>query len=147
MWLEEKELLEIWINFFFYLFSSFLFLLSSYKINIKSQVKADTKVDIPFWLAKQLVPRGIVKPLMPKCFGSKARASLEADPLVVNLNDLSPYFYYMALFILEMCVNFTTNNKQQTTNNKQQTTKQQTTNNKQQTTNNKQKKKKKENLN
>ena len=59
------------------------------------------KADLPLWLARTLASRNMVQISTPRCFGARARANLSADPAVVNLNELNPYFYKFATLLLQ----------------------------------------------
>ncbi len=64
------------------------------------QLTLGAQVEIPLWLAQHLAdPRGAryVAVKTPRCFTVRARQSLLADPVSVNLKDKNEYFYMFGL--------------------------------------------------
>mgnify|MGYP002803424334 FL=1 len=58
-------------------------------------IESDTKMDLPFWLAKELCARQrrIISVELPKVYREAYRQILEADATAVDLNKLGPYYY------------------------------------------------------
>ncbi|GAB6030455.1 DNA replication complex GINS protein PSF3 [Chamberlinius hualienensis] len=61
------------------------------------------KQDLPFWLARSLCNRNnkIVSVELPTTYKKSSRDILNADATVVDLHKLGPYFYELALHLLE----------------------------------------------
>lgn len=51
------------------------------------------KVDLPFWLAAVLVQRSFVTVSVPKYYTESYRASLKANPSILQLSEKSKYFF------------------------------------------------------
>ncbi|RPA80412.1 hypothetical protein BJ508DRAFT_362601 [Ascobolus immersus RN42] len=65
-------------------------------------IKANTTILIPFWLAPWLCqigrylpdwPDGPVETALPACLNTQVLAALKASPTSLNLRDLAPYWY------------------------------------------------------
>lgn len=61
-----------------------------------------TKLELPFWLARSLCSqrRHIVSVEMPKVYRENYRQILKADPNVVDLHKLGPFFYGFGSYLL-----------------------------------------------
>ena len=57
------------------------------------QLLADTRVEVPLWLATQLALRQYVTLELPRVFQPAFREMLLADPCVVDLQAKCAYFY------------------------------------------------------
>jgi GINS complex subunit 3 len=66
-------------------------------------IEPATKMDLPFWLAKELCARRrmIISVELPKVYREAYRQILEADAMAVDLNKLGPYFYDVGGKLLE----------------------------------------------
>ena len=66
-------------------------------------IEAATKMDVPFWLAKELCARQrrVISVELPKVYREAYRQILEADATAVDLNKLGPYFYSVGAKLLE----------------------------------------------
>ena len=66
-------------------------------------IESGTKMELPFWLAKELCARQrrIISVDLPKVYREAYRQILEADATAVDLNKLGPYFYSVGGKILE----------------------------------------------
>jgi GINS complex subunit 3 len=73
------------------------------KNNNKIKIKKDTRIEIPFWLAKELVAKKIVSVDLPKNYNPKVIGSLKADATSVSLA-ASPYFYELGLELANLYV-------------------------------------------
>jgi len=69
-----------------------------------SQLKKDTAVELPLWMAQALVLKNMVKLKLPKYFGDSFRVTLLAQPAVMNLQDRSPFFYEFGLKLANLYV-------------------------------------------
>ncbi|KAI7878669.1 GINS complex, Psf3 component [Lichtheimia hyalospora FSU 10163] len=64
-----------------------------------SEVTRNTRIELPFWLAKPLatftLPNSdfIIKLEIPRPFGNRVRNNLDASPTAVDFRLLCPYFY------------------------------------------------------
>lgn len=58
-----------------------------------NKVESGTKVELPFWLARELHLRQAVSVNVPPCFNKKTREEIGADAAHVDLRNRSPYFY------------------------------------------------------
>ena len=52
-----------------------------------------TKLELPLWMASQLLEFGIINMELPRGYTEAYREVLDADPTVVNLQKLGPNFY------------------------------------------------------
>jgi GINS complex subunit 3 len=59
----------------------------------EEDLKQDTKIELPLWLAKSLDAKNMVHLEKPKYFGTKFMLHLSADPSVVNIREKSPFFF------------------------------------------------------
>jgi GINS complex subunit 3 len=66
-------------------------------------IEPTTKMELPFWLAKELCARQrkIISVELPKVYREAYRQILEADATAVDLNKLGPYFYSVGGKLLE----------------------------------------------
>ncbi|XP_047332878.1 DNA replication complex GINS protein PSF3-like isoform X2 [Impatiens glandulifera] len=64
-----------------------------------NQVEQGTKVELPFWLARELQLRQAVSVDIPMCFNKKTKDEIIADAAHVDLRTRSPYFYELGLKI------------------------------------------------
>ena len=55
------------------------------------------RVELPIWIADVLAARTLVTLEAPRCYASRFRTYLLADPVVVNLRERSPHFYETGL--------------------------------------------------
>ncbi|PSR84959.1 DNA replication complex GINS protein [Actinidia chinensis var. chinensis] len=58
-----------------------------------NKVEQGSKVELPFWLARELHLRQAVSINLPPCFNQKTRDELVADAAHVDLKNRCPYFY------------------------------------------------------
>ncbi|KAI8023549.1 hypothetical protein ACSBR2_006049 [Camellia fascicularis] len=58
-----------------------------------NKVEQGSKVELPFWLARELHLRQAVSINLPHCFNQKTREELAADAAHVDLRNRCPYFY------------------------------------------------------
>lgn len=66
------------------------------------KIKRGTKIEVPFWLARQLASKGAAKIHLPKAFASEKRiGNLKLDPASVSLGD-SPFFYEISKDVLKL---------------------------------------------
>ncbi|XP_010554658.1 PREDICTED: DNA replication complex GINS protein PSF3-like [Tarenaya hassleriana] len=56
-------------------------------------VEQGAKVELPFWLAHELVLRQVLSINIPACFNQKTRLEIQADAACVDLKSRCPYFY------------------------------------------------------
>ncbi|RVX03131.1 DNA replication complex GINS protein PSF3 [Vitis vinifera] len=56
-------------------------------------VEQGSKVELPFWLAHELLQRQAVTINVPACFNQKTRKEIQADAPCVDLRSRCPYFY------------------------------------------------------
>ena len=66
-------------------------------------IEPGTKMELPFWLAKELCARQrrIISVELPKVYREAYRQILEAEATAVDLNKLGPYFYSLGGKLLE----------------------------------------------
>ncbi|KAK7492252.1 hypothetical protein BaRGS_00016549 [Batillaria attramentaria] len=67
-----------------------------------STLQPGTKLEMPFWLARSLCSRRrhIVSVEMPRAYRESYRQIFKADPNVVDLHKLGPYFYGFGSYLL-----------------------------------------------
>ncbi|KAF9978321.1 hypothetical protein BGZ73_002912 [Actinomortierella ambigua] len=70
------------------------------------QLRARSKVDLPFWLAREIIdhPEGVV-PLdleTPEFFGAKVRNGLRAEATMVDMPKLCPQFFRFGIHFLQL---------------------------------------------
>lgn len=58
-----------------------------------SDLPMHSKVDLPLWLAQNLVDKNMVELEIPKYFGPRMRDEIMAGPSAIKLKDFSFYFY------------------------------------------------------
>ncbi|KAL6326509.1 hypothetical protein AAG906_008371 [Vitis piasezkii] len=58
-----------------------------------NSVEQGSKVELPFWLAHELLQRQAVTINVPACFNQKTRKEIQADAPCVDLRSRCPYFY------------------------------------------------------
>uniref|UniRef100_A0A5B7BRH5 Putative DNA replication complex GINS protein PSF3 n=1 Tax=Davidia involucrata TaxID=16924 RepID=A0A5B7BRH5_DAVIN len=58
-----------------------------------NKVEQGSKVELPFWLARELHLRQAAAINVPACFNKKTRDEIEADAAHVDLRNRCPYFY------------------------------------------------------
>lgn len=58
-----------------------------------NKVEQGSRVELPFWLARELHLRQAVSISLPPCFNQKTRDELAADAAHVDLKNRCPYFY------------------------------------------------------
>ncbi|KAG6602618.1 hypothetical protein SDJN03_07851, partial [Cucurbita argyrosperma subsp. sororia] len=56
-------------------------------------VESGSKVELPFWLAKELHLRQVAVMGLPACFNQRTRLEIQADAAFVDLRSRSQYFY------------------------------------------------------
>lgn len=56
-------------------------------------IQEGTKLELPFWLAKDFFSQGLISIETPKGYNQVYREILEADSNVVNLHKISPNYY------------------------------------------------------
>lgn len=66
---------------------------------LSHQLLADTRVEVPLWLATQLALRQYVTLELPRVFQPAFREMLLADPCVVDLQAKCAYFYEFGIKI------------------------------------------------
>eukprot|EP00954_Amorphochlora_amoebiformis_P006617 518971-Amorphochlora_amoeboformis.AAC.1 len=66
------------------------------------QVKAETSVQIPLWLADTLSKRGMVSIEAPDFLTKKFEQNFLADPVAMNLRNCCPLFYELGQRIAEL---------------------------------------------
>ncbi|KAI9009089.1 hypothetical protein DFJ74DRAFT_686782 [Hyaloraphidium curvatum] len=54
---------------------------------------ARSRIELPFWMASELALNEYVDVELPRCFSSRSRNDLLANPNTVELRKLCPYFY------------------------------------------------------
>ncbi|KAL9933204.1 hypothetical protein V8E36_007922 [Tilletia maclaganii] len=64
--------------------------------NEQKNIKANSRVDLPFWLAETLALHGHVTLNVPKTYSTRVRSALDANPRSVNLRNLHPSWYEFA---------------------------------------------------
>ena len=66
-------------------------------------IEPATKMELPFWLAKELCARQrrIISVEIPKVYRETYRQIFEADATAVDLHRLGPYFYSIGVKLLE----------------------------------------------
>ena len=66
-------------------------------------IEPATKMELPFWLAKELCARQrrIISVEIPKVYRETYRQIFEADATAVDLHRLGPYFYSIGIKLLE----------------------------------------------
>ncbi len=67
-------------------------------------ITKDTKLELPFWLAKDLYSEGLVDILVPKGYNQTFREILEADANCVNLHKLGPNYYRFGQHLSHMSI-------------------------------------------
>lgn len=67
-------------------------------------LKAGTKIDLPYWLAAPLLSRRIVSAKVPKVYGETYREILSADAVAVDLYRLQAQYYKFGLLIQRLPV-------------------------------------------
>ncbi|KAJ1922889.1 DNA replication protein [Tieghemiomyces parasiticus] len=60
-------------------------------------IPAQTKLELPYWLAEAMAANDLCELQMPKPFGSRMRRTLQASCYNVNFHSLCPYFYQFGL--------------------------------------------------
>ncbi|KAG8457343.1 hypothetical protein KFE25_014072 [Diacronema lutheri] len=60
------------------------------------------KIELPVYLASELLRGNHVDVLTPQCFGPQTRNALKADPDVVNLRDKNEFFFAHGLRVAEL---------------------------------------------
>lgn len=68
-------------------------------LSSKQDIKEGTHVELPFWLAKILYQRNMVRMDLPRSFSNKLSQDIAADPNAVCLRDKSPTFYEAILAV------------------------------------------------
>jgi len=63
------------------------------KNHSSTDIEANTKVELPLWLALPLSSSKIVDTEIPKYYGEQFKRSLRAEPMVLNLQEKSFYYY------------------------------------------------------
>lgn len=58
-----------------------------------NNIEKGAKVELPVWLAHDLLLRQAVTVSIPACFSHKTRKEIQADAACVDLRNRSPYFY------------------------------------------------------
>ncbi|KAK0557923.1 DNA replication protein [Tilletia horrida] len=64
--------------------------------NEQKNIKANSRLDLPFWLAEQLALHQRLQLHVPKPYTGRVRAALDANPRSVNLRNLNPNWYAVA---------------------------------------------------
>ncbi|RKO97776.1 hypothetical protein CXG81DRAFT_15714 [Caulochytrium protostelioides] len=72
--------------------------------NGEPDLTAGVKVEIPFWYIATLAHTERIDLLFPSCYGRPVLMDLTASPLAVNLAQLSPYYYKLAMLYLDLIV-------------------------------------------
>ncbi|XP_064467012.1 DNA replication complex GINS protein PSF3-like [Ornithodoros turicata] len=67
-------------------------------------LKPGTKLDLPLWLARQLLNRHVIAVEVPKVYRETYREILSADAAAVDLYRLQPHFYNFGLHIQNLPV-------------------------------------------
>ncbi|KAI9202650.1 uncharacterized protein BJ171DRAFT_512814 [Polychytrium aggregatum] len=67
-----------------------------------SDLPAETRVELPFWMASELAQRDIVQLDLPKCFGPKIMSDLTASAKAVPLNNICSYYFAFATKLLDL---------------------------------------------
>eukprot|EP00050_Salpingoeca_kvevrii_P014563 m.37498 g.37498 ORF g.37498 m.37498 type:complete len:185 (-) comp5840_c0_seq1:1324-1878(-) len=55
------------------------------------------KVELPLWLSRALAAKGYIHIDQPQPFSERYQNTLKADPRVVHLHEIAPYFYQFGL--------------------------------------------------
>ncbi|OQR81606.1 hypothetical protein THRCLA_11585 [Thraustotheca clavata] len=63
---------------------------------------ANTKLELPLWMAAALARHGTVKTLVPTCLNSRFRNVVKAGPSAANLRDMNQYYFEMGKKILPL---------------------------------------------
>ena len=66
----------------------------------EEDLKQDTKIELPLWLAKSLDAKNMVHLELPKYYGTKFLLHLSADPSVVNIREKSPFFFAVSAVLV-----------------------------------------------
>lgn len=69
-----------------------------------NNVARGSVVDLPLWLAQDLVQRQIVHVRLPGCFNERVRKEVQADPACVDLRSKCPFYYEMGCKLVELNV-------------------------------------------
>ncbi|KDP40548.1 hypothetical protein JCGZ_24547 [Jatropha curcas] len=69
----------------------------------RGYVEQGTKVELPFWLARELHLRQSVSMSVPACFNQKTRLEIQADAACVDLKSRCPYFYEFGCKLAPLC--------------------------------------------
>ncbi|KAI8817972.1 DNA replication complex GINS protein psf3 [Fimicolochytrium jonesii] len=72
--------------------------------NHETDLSANAKVELPYWLAEHLAVNDHVDLELPKCFNQRVRDDISASPTSVNLNRLCPYYYRFGVNIINLIV-------------------------------------------
>lgn len=64
-----------------------------------------TTLELPLWMAKDLKVRNRAKLELPDSWSSSKREIIKADPSVLDLHKLGPYFYQTGYHILKLILN------------------------------------------
>ncbi|KAI9098269.1 hypothetical protein DFS34DRAFT_649856 [Phlyctochytrium arcticum] len=63
---------------------------------------ANTRIELPFWLAEHLALNQYIDIDTPKCFKQRVRDDLKASPTAVNLSRLCQYYYAFGVHFMEL---------------------------------------------
>ena len=67
-----------------------------------ADIKHDSEMDIPLWLATSLKGQNFVSVRLPRTYSVRAREKLRADPVNAPLRATSPHFYELGLRLGEL---------------------------------------------
>ncbi|GJV64446.1 DNA replication complex GINS protein PSF3-like protein [Tanacetum coccineum] len=70
--------------------------------NDTNRVEPRSKVELPFWLARELHLRNVASVSMPPCFNKKTREEIGADGAHVDLRSRCSYFYDLGCKIVQL---------------------------------------------
>ncbi|XP_024365108.1 uncharacterized protein [Physcomitrium patens] len=73
-------------------------------ILMQDEVARGSVVDLPLWLAQDLVQRQILHIKLPSCFNARVRKEVQADPACVDLHSKCPFYYEMGCKLVELSV-------------------------------------------
>ncbi|KND02791.1 uncharacterized protein SPPG_01872 [Spizellomyces punctatus DAOM BR117] len=72
--------------------------------NLDVDLAANTRIELPYWLAEHLALNDYIDLELPKCFGHRVRNDLNASPTSVNLGSLCSYYYRFGVKIINLVV-------------------------------------------
>ncbi|TPX34693.1 hypothetical protein SmJEL517_g02784 [Synchytrium microbalum] len=70
--------------------------------NNEADLPANTRVELPYWMAETLAIHNYVELDLPKFYSARVREDLQAAPTAVNIHHLCPYFYEFGIRIVNL---------------------------------------------